>query len=312
MSKKWITIIVALVAVVGFWMTQKSFKKTDDNEKNQIAKVEGKFYWTCPMHPQIHSEHPGECPICHMKLVKVSEQIDATKSQSDSTEKRSAVQATTSQLELIGIQKQEVEKMTLTAVIPVSGRLLSASSVAFQVYETDLRYVRPGLGFKGEDSFYSGEEISGTISSVDSIVDPTSRTVRVVGTIHKGPRGLISETSFRGEIRIELKDKLAIPESAVLHTGQGDLVYLVGDGNKLTPKKVSVGLKTEGFYEVLSGLNAGDFISSGPNFLIDSEAKIRGTSDPASNGSTTSKPTCPDGQHWDIPMSMCMPGKDSK
>src|SRR3989344_5596063 len=139
MSKKWIAIIVALVAVIGFWTIQKTFKKTDDKEKNQITKVEGKFYWTCPMHPQIHSEHPGECPICHMKLVKVEEQIDTTKSQGDSTEKRSSVQATSSQLELIGIQKQEVEKMTLTAVIPVSGRLLSASSVAFQVYETDLR-----------------------------------------------------------------------------------------------------------------------------------------------------------------------------
>lgn len=312
MSKKWIAIIVALIAVIGFWAIQKSVKKRDDKEKNQITKVEGKFYWTCPMHPQIHSEHPGECPICHMKLVKVVEQIDTEKSQGDGAEKRSAVQATSSQLELIGIQKQEVEKMTLTAVIPVSGRLLSASTVAFQVYETDLRYVRPGLIFKGEDSFYSGEEISGTVSTVDSIVDPTSRTVRVVGTIHKGPRGLISETSFRGEIRIELKDKLAIPESAVLHTGQGDLVYLVVDGNKLTPKKVSVGLKTEGFYEVLSGLSLGDFISSGPNFLIDSEAKIRGTSDPVSNGSKPSNPTCPDGQHWDIPMSMCMPGKDRK
>lgn len=28
-------------------------------------------YWTCPMHPQIHEDHPGKCPICHMDLVPI-------------------------------------------------------------------------------------------------------------------------------------------------------------------------------------------------------------------------------------------------
>ncbi|MET4075950.1 efflux RND transporter periplasmic adaptor subunit [Hymenobacter sp. UYCo722] len=28
-------------------------------------------YYTCPMHPQIHAEAPGDCPICHMHLVAV-------------------------------------------------------------------------------------------------------------------------------------------------------------------------------------------------------------------------------------------------
>ncbi|GGH12459.1 efflux RND transporter periplasmic adaptor subunit [Mucilaginibacter phyllosphaerae] len=28
-------------------------------------------YYTCSMHPQIHEDHPGDCPICSMKLIKV-------------------------------------------------------------------------------------------------------------------------------------------------------------------------------------------------------------------------------------------------
>ena len=146
-------------------------------------------------------------------------------------------------------------------------------------FRKDVKYIHSGLLFKGESSSSSEDEISGSISSVDNIVDPTSRTIRVLGSINKGSKGLLAETSFSGEILIELKDRLAIPESSVLHTGTKDLVYLFGEGNKLTPKAVKLGNKTEGFYEVLSGLSLGDAISSGPNFLIDSEAKIRGAND---------------------------------
>ena len=277
-KKKWIAIVSVLV-VIGLWVTPKWVKKMDSKEKTTITKVSGAFYWTCPMHPQVHQDHAGQCPICHMTLVKVAEAIQEQSTPVTQGGERSSVQVSQDQLERLGVQKQVVEKMSLTAVIPVSGRLISASEVAFQVYERDLRHVRSGLLFKGEDSTDSDEEISGTITFVDSIVDPTSRTVRVVGSIQKGPRGLISETSFRGQIGIELKDRIVIPESAVLHTGEGDRVYLFKSENKLVAKTVKLGLKAEGFYEVLSGLNVGDVISSGPNFLIDSEAKIRGAGD---------------------------------
>src|SRR5690606_7326275 len=137
-----------------------------------------------------------------------------------------AIQATSQQLDLVGIQKEEVQKMTLFAKIPIAGRFISAGSVAFQVYESDLRYIKPGVNFNGESSTYSEDEIRGVITSVDNIIDPTSRTVRVIGSVKNGPTGIIAETSFSGVIEIELKDRIAISESSVLHGGQGDLVYV--------------------------------------------------------------------------------------
>lgn len=35
------------------------------------VKVTEKAYYTCSMHPQVHEDHPGNCPICGMKLIKV-------------------------------------------------------------------------------------------------------------------------------------------------------------------------------------------------------------------------------------------------
>ena len=266
------------------------------------------------MHPQVHQDHPGECPICHMKLIKISnsqeqkEHLQHTGAPT-SEERPSSTIATPGQLARIGVQESLVERMDLILHIPVSGRFISSSTVAFQVYESDLRNVKPGLAFKGENNLFPEIEVNGNISSVDSLVDPTSRTVRALGSIKNGPKSIIPETTFRGDIEIHLKNVLAIPESAVLHTGKSDIVYMVHGEGYLVAQNVKLGAKSEGYYEVLAGLSAGDFISSGPNFLIDSEAKIRGASD----GSTGNKtPECPSDQHWDIPMAMCMPGKASQ
>ena len=302
----WLFIIV-VIAISGFWVAKNFFHRDPEKSKATFKEVKGATYWTCAMHPQIHLNHEGECPICHMKLIKVMAQETRI-----SESARSDVQGSSNQFNLIGAQRTQVERMDLNVKIPMAGRFLSGSSVAFQVYESDLTLVRPGLSFNGHSSFSREGEIKGTIVFVDSIVDPTSRTVRVIGRINSGGRGLISETTFSGAIEVPLKNKVAIPESSVLHTGTGDLVYVFTEGNKLSAREVSLGQKTEGFFEVYSGLEPGEVISPGPNFLIDSEAKIRGTSESTSGSTKPKIPQCPSGQQWDTPMAMCMPGKAEK
>ena len=307
MNRRVLLTAVVIMTVLGLWGAKKFIGQSTETSKVTMTEMKSTNYWTCPMHPQIHMDHAGECPICHMKLIQVKAQ-EAQVSESA----RSDIQGSSGQLALIGVQKTQVERMDLNISIPVAGRLLSSSSVAFQIYESDLSFVHSGLPFTGRSSFVPNGEIKGTITSVDSIVDPTSRTVRVIGRIESGPRNLVSETTFSGAVVVPLKNRTAIPESSVLHTGTGDLVYVFTEGNKLSPRKVDLGQKTEGFYEVASGLEPGEFISSGPNFLIDSEAKIRGTSDQGAGGGKASTPECPSDQHWDIPMAMCMPGKTTK
>jgi multidrug efflux pump subunit AcrA (membrane-fusion protein) len=288
-QKKNIAVIFTVLFGVGVlvgagWFTRYSTQKQQSDERNahtqapsEHASVEKRTsYWTCPMHPQVHAEHQGECPICHMKLVEVKTQDEQPSTASGSGDGRAEVVVSGRQLELVGVQKTLVEKMDLTVHIPIAGRFISSSTVAFQIYETDLRYVKAGLNFTGESGFKPESKLTGTISSVDSIVDPTSRTVRVVGTIRSGPSGIIPETTFRGDLAVILKDVVSIPASSVLHSGKEDLAYMIHGNGRMMPRAVKLGLKTDSYYEVIEGLEPGDYISSGPNFLIDSEAKIRG------------------------------------
>lgn len=278
--KKSIVVIVSLFIFIKGIAIWKNFINKPQLEKSvTLKKTDSAIYWTCPMHPQINQDHPGECPICHMNLVKISKKSEPQIEQTSLADERSSVEVSPSQFALSGTQKYSVEKMDIKITIPISGRAISGNQLAFQTYESDLRYMRPGLNFSGRADIFPEEEITGIISSVDPIVDPTSRTVRVIGSINKGPKILRAESSFRGEILIHLQDRVAIPENSVLHTGKGDLVYLFDKENRLHPTLIILGQKSEGFYEILKGLSPGDVISLGPNFLIDSEAKIRGAND---------------------------------
>jgi len=60
----------AIAASGGTWLLTRT--GGHDHAEGATAQGEAKERWTCPMHPSIVQDHPGDCPICGMKLVKVS------------------------------------------------------------------------------------------------------------------------------------------------------------------------------------------------------------------------------------------------
>ena len=60
--------IMITFITVGFMSgCSKQNEQTDTNKNFTQTKKE---YWTCTMHPQVHMDRPGSCPICGMDLVK--------------------------------------------------------------------------------------------------------------------------------------------------------------------------------------------------------------------------------------------------
>src|SRR3979411_195732 len=62
-----IEVILALVVIVGISSCAKPGGTTvaDSNVD----------YYTCTMHPSVHSKTPGKCPICSMDLVPVLKKV---------------------------------------------------------------------------------------------------------------------------------------------------------------------------------------------------------------------------------------------
>lgn len=254
-----------------FFIVGCNAHKNSDVEINSEAKSHSveDHYYTCTMHPQVHEKVPGNCPICGMPLVKVS----GAESKASS---KKFILPTDYQKDVLGITKGKVEKRKVSFKIPASGRLTSTKQVALYIYETDFLNVKVGQRFVGECSAMGGEVIEGQITHVDTIADPSSRSVRVTGVIHSHHNMTLIEGSFFGHILMKPQETLMIPYDAVLRTGTQNVVYMVSDNGEFAPRIVKLGKTLGDEVEILKGVKENDVISFGPNFLIDSEARLKG------------------------------------
>ena len=62
----------------------------------------------------------------------------------------------------------------------------------------------------------------------------------------------------------------------MIDTGLRQIVYVDKGDGYFEPRAITTGLRAEKFVEVLAGLKAGEKVASAANFLIDSEAKLKG------------------------------------
>jgi len=175
------------------------------------------------------------------------------------------------------IQKQVVEG---TRLLPGDKMFdiadLSTLWVIADIYSYELPMIKAGQLAKIHLSHFPGREYSSKIDYVYPTLSGETRTLKV-RFILPNPDGLLKPQMFTNvEIKIDLGRKLIIPDDAVIDTGTQKVVYVDEGAGVFKPKKVTLGLRGEGMVEVIKGLKAGEKVASAANFLIDSEAKLKG------------------------------------
>jgi Cu(I)/Ag(I) efflux system membrane fusion protein len=102
--------------------------------------AEAKTRYTCPMHPTIVSDHPGDCPICGMALVKVGAGAGETSAGGEGApvEGLATVQIDPQRQQLIGLRTAEATRG------PVGASWKTVGKVA--VDETNVHHVNIKVG----------------------------------------------------------------------------------------------------------------------------------------------------------------------
>ncbi|MES2376784.1 MAG: efflux RND transporter periplasmic adaptor subunit [Bacteroidota bacterium] len=86
-----------------------------------IVNQQNKVYYTCSMHPQVHEEHDGNCPICGMKLIKV-ETTDAASA--------NTITLNATQMQLAGIQTDTIREENTGSEKTLTGTVTTNENTA--------------------------------------------------------------------------------------------------------------------------------------------------------------------------------------
>lgn len=120
---------------------------------------------------------------------------------------------------------------------------------------------------------WTGEPFAGKVSWISTEVGEKTRTVRVRAELDN-PEGRLRAHAF-GRARIEVRSTpaaLAVPEDAVQPDGPAFLVFVRLNAEVFRPRIVTIGARSGGYAQVLSGLSPGEIIATTGSYFLASQA----------------------------------------
>jgi Cu(I)/Ag(I) efflux system membrane fusion protein len=230
------------------------------------------------------------------------------------------LQSSKLRLKILGLSDKQIAALARGNPTSEQGLLIHQAGqdvyIYAEIYEMDLPDVLPGLEAELTASFLGGHRLTGTVVSVDRVLNASSRTAKARILVPKARAQLRPESYVDVSIRSPLGMQVTVPFDAVLETGTQDWIFVKTTDARLEPRLITIKYRAGDEIAVESGVEPGERIATSANFLIDSESRLKAemTETPNAKGApqaTPSKtPACRAGAHWDRSMAMCMSGGD--
>ena len=156
----------------------------------------------------------------------------------------SLVDASQNKLKLLGMADEEIaelekaRKAQTNLYLPKKGENVWAY---ISIYEYEIGLVKKGSFVEIEAVAYPGEVFQGKVVSINPELDPAARTNQVRVEVLNTEDKLKPEMFVNAKIHIDLGEKLALPELAVIDTGIRKIVYLSREGGLLEAREVKLG-----------------------------------------------------------------------
>jgi Cu(I)/Ag(I) efflux system membrane fusion protein len=146
-----------------------------------------------------------------------------------------------------------------------------------EVPESQAALLRPGAKVQARSPAAPGETFDGKVQAILPDVNPATRTLKARLELANPGARLVPGMFVSMQFMDMRADKvLLIPTEAVIQTGKRTVVMLAEENGRFSPVDVEIGIESGGQTEVKRGLQAGQRVVVSSQFLIDSEASLKG------------------------------------
>lgn len=157
----------------------------------------------------------------------------------------------------------------------------SVIKLEFDVPETVLSGIAQGSAVSAKATSMPNRKFEGTVSTVDTRIDPTKRAIRVRANIPNADNSLKPGMFMTVTLNMgKVTDAMVVPEESLLAQGGEQFVFVIRDG-RASRTRVTIGQRLPGVVQITSGLRPDDQVAvTGLQQLRDG-SRVRQTNAPA-------------------------------
>lgn len=160
----------------------------------------------------------------------------------------------------VGLRNVSIGTLVTPATVITTLDDTDTIKLDFDVPETWLSMLAKGLPVAARSAAWKDETFRGEVASIDTRVDPVSRTVTVRAKIpnsngHLRAGMFLTVTLLRDDIKA-----LLVPEQAMVPQQSQQFVFVIGEDQRVEKRTVRTGRRRPGQIEILEGLIEGERI----------------------------------------------------
>ncbi len=155
---------------------------------------------------------------------------------------------------------------------------LSSVWLLAEVFERQSAWVEVGQNAEVNLSYIPGKTWQGKVEYIYPSLDPKTRTLKV--RLRFDNPGEQLKPNMYANVKIfggAKENTIVIPLEGLIRTGREQRVIVALGEGRFEAREVMAGIESGNYVEILNGVNEGDDIVISGQFLIDSEASMRGS-----------------------------------